>query len=207
MHLDAVFASIAKSGITLSPKKCNLGYQSLQLLGQKVSRLGLSTHKEKIEAIVDLAEPRNIKELQTFLGMMVYFSAYIPFYAWIVVPLFQLLKKGQEWEWGPLQQEAFELAKTTLTNAPVRAYAIPGQGYRIYSDTCDYGVTAILQQIQPIKIHDLRDTKVYERLKKATAPANQFRDLSQPSPKKKPMFQRPENGHLSSTTPKYTLSV
>ncbi len=166
-HLEAVFASIAKSGITLSPKKCNLGYQSLQLLGQKVSRLGLSTHKEKIDAIVDLAEPRNIKELQTFLGMMVYFSAYIPFYAWIVAPLFQLLKKGQEWEWGPLQREAFELAKTTLTNAPVRAYAIPGQGYRIYSDACDYGVAAILQQIQPIKIRDLRDTKVYERLKKA----------------------------------------
>jgi hypothetical protein len=44
-HLDKVFAAIAESGITLSPKKCNLGYQSLLLLGQKVSRLGLSTHK------------------------------------------------------------------------------------------------------------------------------------------------------------------
>jgi hypothetical protein len=45
-HLDQVFAAIAESGITLSPKKCNLGYQSLLLLGQKVSGLGLSTHKE-----------------------------------------------------------------------------------------------------------------------------------------------------------------
>ncbi len=166
-HLDTVFKAIAESKITLSPKKCNLGYQSLQLLGQKVSRLGLSTHKEKIDAIVDLVEPRNVKELQMFLGMMVYFSAYIPFYAWIVAPLFKLLKKGQAWEWGALEQEAFELAKTTLTNAPVRAYAIPGLGYRLYSDACDYGIAAILQQVQPIKIGDLKDTKVYQRLRKA----------------------------------------
>ncbi|KIJ29699.1 hypothetical protein M422DRAFT_109684, partial [Sphaerobolus stellatus SS14] len=67
--------------------KCHLGYQSLKLLGQKVSRLGLSTHKEKVDATVELSRPKNIHELQTFFGMMVYFSAYIPFYAWIVAPL------------------------------------------------------------------------------------------------------------------------
>jgi hypothetical protein len=35
-HLDQVFTVIAESGITLSPKKCNLGYQSPLMLGQKV---------------------------------------------------------------------------------------------------------------------------------------------------------------------------
>ena len=72
-HLEVVFIAVERAGITLSPSKCFLGYQSLLLLGQKVSRLGLSTHKEKIDAIIDLKEPRNISELQTFLGMMVYF--------------------------------------------------------------------------------------------------------------------------------------
>ena len=72
-HIEAVLGAIIKSKITLSPSKCHFGYQSLMLLGQKVSRLGLSTHKEKIEAITKLAEPKTVKELQTFLGMMVYF--------------------------------------------------------------------------------------------------------------------------------------
>ncbi|KAI0070084.1 hypothetical protein K474DRAFT_1569607, partial [Panus rudis PR-1116 ss-1] len=67
--------------------KCHFAYRSLMLLGQKVSRLGLSTHKEKVDAIVQLAEPRNQQDLHTFLGMMVYFSSYIPFYAWIAAPL------------------------------------------------------------------------------------------------------------------------
>ncbi|KZT20047.1 hypothetical protein NEOLEDRAFT_1033860, partial [Neolentinus lepideus HHB14362 ss-1] len=67
--------------------KCHFAYQSLLLLGQKVSRLGMSTHKERVDAIVNLDAPRNVKELQTFLGMMVYFSSYILFYAWLAAPL------------------------------------------------------------------------------------------------------------------------
>jgi transposase InsO family protein len=163
-HLDSVFKAVDNSGITLSPKKCHLGYQSLKLLGQKVSRLGLSTHKEKVDAIVNLDSPQNVKELQTFLGMMVYFSSYIPFYAWIVAPLFQLLKKETPWSWNEVQQEAFELSKQALVNSPVRAFAIPGLGYRLYSDACDLGIAAILQQVQLIKVRDLKDTKIYDKL-------------------------------------------
>ncbi len=99
-HIDQVLSAIQASKITLSPSKCHFGYQSILLLGQKVSRLGLSTHKEKVDAIIDLDYPQNVHELQVFLGMMVYFSAYIPFYAWIVHPLFQLLKKENKWSWG-----------------------------------------------------------------------------------------------------------
>ena len=84
---------IARSGITLSPSKCHFAYQSLLLLGQKVSRLGLSMHREKVNAILQLDQPQNISELQTFLGMMVYFLAYIPFYSWIAHP-FLVLKES-----------------------------------------------------------------------------------------------------------------
>lgn len=167
MHIKQVLEAVEESGITLSPKKCHFGYQSLQLLGQKVSRLGLSTHKSKVDTILDLKKPRNVKELQTFLGMMTYFSAYIPYYAWVVTPLFRLLKKGARWTWNELEQEAFELSKQILTNAPVRAFAIPGRGYRLYTDACDYGLAAILQQVQLIRIRDLKGTKAYERLQEA----------------------------------------
>lgn len=166
-HIDQVLGAIAAAKVTLSPAKCHFGYQSLILLGQKVSRLGMSTHREKVKAILDLAEPRNVKELQVFLGMMVYFSNYVPFYAWMAYPLFQLLKKENHWTWNSEHQHAFQLCKTVLTNAPVRAYAIPGLPYRVYSDACDYGLAAILQQVQPIRVGDLQGTKAYERLEKA----------------------------------------
>jgi hypothetical protein len=166
-HIDQVLQAINKAKLTLSPSKCHFGYQSLLLLGQKVSRLGLSTHKEKVDAIIQLDEPKNVCDLQIFLGMMVYFSGYVPFYAWIAHPLFQLLKKENKWKWGEEETEAYELCKQVLTQAPVRAHAMPGRPYRIYSDACDFGLAAILQQVQPIKIRDLRGTKIYKKLEKA----------------------------------------
>lgn len=169
IHLEKVLKSFVNYGITLSPGKTHVGYRSVLLLGQKVSRLGMSTHKEKVEAIVSLESPRNVSELQTFLGMMVYFASYIPFYAWIVAPLFDLLKKKVVWRWSEVEQEAFELCKKVLTSAPVRAYAVPGRGYRLYTDACDTGLAGILQQVQSIKIGDLRNTRLYEQLKAAHA--------------------------------------
>jgi hypothetical protein len=63
VHLDKVLGAIASAGITLSPTKCFVGYSSILLLGQKVSRLGLSTHLEKVRAIVELARPKSLADL------------------------------------------------------------------------------------------------------------------------------------------------
>src|SRR6267154_1242691 len=166
-HLDQVFKAIEKSRVTLAVTKCHFGYQSLLLLGQKFSTLGLSTHKEKVDAILQLDKPKNCHDLQVFLGMMISFSAYIPFYAWIAGPLFGLLKKSTEWDWTEVHSEAFELCKQLLVNAPVRGYAKPGFPYRLYSDACDFGLAAILQQVQRIQLKDLKGSKAYERCNKA----------------------------------------
>ena len=146
-HLYQVFKAIDDSGVTLSVTKCHFGYQSLLLLGQKVSWLGLSNHKEKVDAILLLDKPKDHHDLQVFLGMMVYFSAYIPFYAWIAGPLFNLLKGSVKWEWTEIHSEAFELCKQVLVNAPVCGYTKPGSPYRLYPDAHDFGLAAILQQV------------------------------------------------------------
>ena len=128
-HLDQVFKMVAETGITLATTKCHFIYQSLLLLGQKVSHLGLSTHMEKVSAILNLDVPKNTHDLQIFLRMMVYFSSYILFYAWIAAPLFNLLRKDTRWEWTDLHTKAFELCKQVFTNTPVQGYAMPGSPY------------------------------------------------------------------------------
>lgn len=166
-HLERVLSSIEKAGLTLSPDKCHLFYESVLLLGHKVSRLGLSTHREKVRAILDLQRPSNVSELQTFLGMVVYFSGFIPYYAEIAAPLFQLLRKGSRWNWGPDQETAFEAAKAALQQAPVLGHPAEGQPYRLYTDASDYALGCCLQQVQKINVKDLKGTKTYERLEKA----------------------------------------
>jgi hypothetical protein len=77
-HLGQVLEAMEKLGITLSPVKCHLFYSSILLLGHKVLRLGLSTHHKKVHTILELSRPTKLSQLQTFLGMAVYFSAFIP---------------------------------------------------------------------------------------------------------------------------------
>jgi Reverse transcriptase (RNA-dependent DNA polymerase) len=99
-HLDQVLQACMEAQLTLAPKKCHFMYMSILLLGQKVSGLGLSTHKEKIKAVTELAFPHNKAMLQTFLGMEVYFSHFILHYSEQAVPLFELLWKDMTWVGG-----------------------------------------------------------------------------------------------------------
>ena len=125
-HLDRVLQAVKEVQITLSPKKCHFTYTSILLLGQKVSHLGLSTHAEKVRAITELAIPTNVCTLQSFLGMAVYFSHYIPGYTLLAAPLFELLKKKVKWKWGKEQESTFCSIQKALASAPVLGHPIQG---------------------------------------------------------------------------------
>ena len=51
-----------------------------------------------------------------------------------------------------IHTKAFELCKQVLTNVPVQGYAVPGSPYQLYSKACDFGLAAILQQVQKIQL-------------------------------------------------------
>jgi Reverse transcriptase (RNA-dependent DNA polymerase) len=118
-HVKRVLEAIKKSGITLAPHKCHVGYCSIQLLGQKVSRLRLSTNAEKIKAVTALATPCHCKDLETFLGMAIYFTTYIPNFSGITAPLFLLICKSTPWTWMAKHEEAYEMMKQVLMTTPV----------------------------------------------------------------------------------------
>ena len=116
-HLDKVLEAIEVCGIMLSPVKCHLFHSSILLLGHKVSHLRLLTHTEKVRAILDLQRPSKLSQLETFLGMAVYFLAFIPYYSDCCYPLFQLLRKGVKWLWTAECETAFQLDQVSTTTS------------------------------------------------------------------------------------------
>ena len=74
--------------------------------------------------------PKDRKKLETFLGLAVYFSAYIPYFSWMANPLFKSMwLKDLPHEWTDEHQKAFELIKLVLVSAPVQGHPEPGQTY------------------------------------------------------------------------------
>src|SRR5271154_4148495 len=166
-HVELVLRAIAESGLTLSPPKCHVGYRSIIVLGNKVSRLGLSTHHEKLKAVWELEAPKDRKRLESFLGLAVYFAAYIPYFSWMAAPLFKRMRQADTFEWTENHQKSFEFIKLALISAPVRGHPEAGQTYRLYTDASDYAIAGALQQIQYIAIKDLKGTRTYKKLREA----------------------------------------
>jgi hypothetical protein len=89
-HLQDVFQVLHDTGLYLSPAKCHLGYHSVKLLGRLVDRLGLSTLKERAEAIQNLAFPKTLQQPESFIGSANYSRNHVPYYAALVAPLEEL---------------------------------------------------------------------------------------------------------------------
>ena len=65
-HLDDLketFATLKKHQMRLNPSKCVFGVASEKFLGFMVSQRGIEANPEKVQAIINMASPRIIKEV------------------------------------------------------------------------------------------------------------------------------------------------
>ena len=69
LHLDQIFRRFKDYNLGLSPTKTYLGYPSVPLLGKKVDAFGLSTPKDKLEAITKLKFPQTLTQLEAYIGL------------------------------------------------------------------------------------------------------------------------------------------
>ena len=116
-HLRAIFGLFARFNISINPKKAFIGYLSVTLLGQKVNSLGLATSEEKLRAISNLAFPKTLSMLETYLGMTGWLRDYIPRYAEISRPLMKR-KTALLVQSPPSGQQRHDYAKKTLFEIP-----------------------------------------------------------------------------------------
>lgn len=76
-HLRQVFLKSRKFGISLNPKKSLFGLEEGKLLGHIISKDGIQIDPTNIKTILQIPHPRNIKELQAFLGKIIILRRFI----------------------------------------------------------------------------------------------------------------------------------
>ena len=91
--LDEVLVRLGKAGLHLK-NKCVFLAPSVSYLGFCIDSQGLHPLPEKVRAIQDSPKPSNVTELKSFLGLVQYYSKFLPNLSIVLAPLYRLLCKG-----------------------------------------------------------------------------------------------------------------
>ena len=95
-------------------------------MGVKIkSHTGIYPDPAKVQAIHDLIPPTNAAQLQSFLSLITYLSAYIPNLSQKTAPLRQLLRDDNEFQWQPTHKAAFDNLKKQISEANSLTYFDP----------------------------------------------------------------------------------
>ena len=89
------------------------------VLGHLVSSKGLEVDKAKVEVIHDLALPKSIRELRSFLGYVGFYRCFIQDFAKVSKPLISLLCKEKDFIIEEEGKHAFMQLKQALVEAPI----------------------------------------------------------------------------------------
>ena len=115
--LEEVLSRLERAGLKVKRSKCVFMRPSVTYLGHVIDADGLHPLKERVRAIKEAPTPRSVPELKSHLGMLSYYSKFLPNLSSTLHPLYDLLKKDVNWRWGAAQEKAFAASKKLLTSS------------------------------------------------------------------------------------------
>ncbi|CAF4497579.1 unnamed protein product, partial [Rotaria sp. Silwood2] len=86
-HLRLASDTLAKEKLVLNASKCELAVEQVIVLGHIVSETSITPTHQAIQAILDLHEPRTLKQANKFLGGLAYYRRFVPNFAHVAAPI------------------------------------------------------------------------------------------------------------------------
>lgn len=146
--LQEILSRITKAGLTVNRDKCNFCKSELRYLGYVVNASGLLVDPQKVEAILRIPAPKNVTEVRRIIGLASWYRRFVPNFSTITAPLTALTRKNKQFVWDSDCEDALTKIKEHLVSAPVLACPNFDLPFVIQTDASDYGLGAILSQIQ-----------------------------------------------------------
>ncbi len=142
--LKKVFAALESAGLTFNLKKYKLVRKSLTFLGHVISEEGIKTEDSKVNAVRNFPTPKNVKEVERFLGLAGWYHRFIPYFSECAAPLHALKKKGIPWNWSEECQHSVEDLKYALQKAPALMPPDSSRPFKVQTDASDIGLGAAM---------------------------------------------------------------
>ena len=148
-RLEEVLKRLKSHGLRVKRNKCVFCQSSVEYLGHLIDAEGLHALPSKVAAILQAPEPQNIQQLRSFLGLINYYSKFVPNLSTVLHPLNNLLKHDVKWNWTAKYDEAFQLAKEGLASSQVLARYDPSLPLKMAADASAYGIGAVISHTYP----------------------------------------------------------
>lgn len=96
---------------------------------------------------MEAPSPKNLHELKSYLGMLMYYGRFLPNLSHELHALFNLLKNNSEFNWDATCEQVFVNSKRMLLENRVLAHYDPQLPIVVHCDASPYGVGAVLSHI------------------------------------------------------------
>jgi hypothetical protein len=80
--------------------KSSFAQKGIKYLGHNVDKQGICPDPKKVEAVLTWPDPENVHNVRSFLGLVNYFWKFIDHYSEIAVPLTNLTREANAWDWS-----------------------------------------------------------------------------------------------------------
>jgi hypothetical protein len=109
-----------------------------------VGHQGIKANPAKVDAIRNMSNPSNKKDIMNFTGMMAALGPFISKLSEKGLPFFKLLKKADKFVWDDEAQKTFEALKESLTTQPVMTTPVTGETLLLYISSTTNVVNTVL---------------------------------------------------------------
>ena len=152
-HVRMVLEKLRQAGLYVDIKKCEFNVKRVKYLGLIVTTEGIEMDPAKVDTVKNWPQPRNLRDVQSFLGFANFYRRFITGYSKLAAPLTALAKKDCQmnypWKEHSKEDMAFQMLKSAFASAPTLAHFDPDRETWLETDASDYVVAAVLSQRGP----------------------------------------------------------
>jgi len=94
--VEEILKRLEENDLFVKPEKCKWKVREVESLGVVIGPRGVEMQKEKVKGVLNWPVPRNVKEVQKFLGLVNYYRRFIKKFARIAALLHMLVRKEQK---------------------------------------------------------------------------------------------------------------
>ena len=147
-NLLEVLRRLDAHDLRLQTSKCLFRQKSVPAFGHIISATGITPDPRNLQSIQDAPVPTNVTDVQSFLGVVNFYSSFLSDVASLAEPLRRLTRKGETFSWTAECDLSFQtLKKSLVENLRVFVFDPEAQTF-VTTDASDVGIGGVLSQMQ-----------------------------------------------------------